>query len=75
MRNRLVKQIVKKRRNSQVYNAMPNVSSWKALDLEISLQLVQISLMAVCTGILFSGVSGSLQSNHLLKSSVSCKII
>lgn len=44
MRNRLVKQIVKKR-NSQVYNAMPDVSSGKALDLEISLQLVQISLV------------------------------
>lgn len=73
MRNRLVKQIVKKR-NSQVYNAMPDVSSGKALDLEISLQLVQISLVAVCTGILFSRISGPLQSNHLLKSRVSCKI-
>lgn len=53
---------------------MPDVSSWKALDLEISLQLVQISLVAVCTGILFSGISRPLQSNHLLKSRVSCKI-
>lgn len=74
MRNSLVKQIVKKRRNSQVFNTMPNVLSWKALDLEISLLLVQISFMAVCTAILFSGISGPLLSNHLLKSRVSCKI-
>lgn len=53
---------------------MPDVSNGKASDLEISLQLVQISLVAVCTGILFSGISGPLQSNHLLKSRVSCKI-